>query len=64
MDQEVPYIIKKEDLLFVYDIRLHKRIVRTTGPKPLTTALSMRDNQFWLYQRLPSIEKVITEFSR
>ncbi|KMY50558.1 hypothetical protein [Peribacillus loiseleuriae] len=53
----------KEDLLFIYDVQLHKKIKRA-GYTYLTSAISLSDRRFWLYPRTPDIESIMTEHAQ
>lgn len=52
--------ITKKDLLFVYDVSVHRRFQRE-GFTLLSCAVSLADRRFWLYQRTPETEKVMKE---
>lgn len=53
-------IITKSDLLFVYDILLHRKLQRK-GCLLLSAAISLKDRPFWLYQRTIEALEVINE---
>lgn len=53
-------MITKRDLMFVYDVLLHRKIQRA-GHELLTSAISLADRKFWLYPRTPEIEQIMKE---
>jgi hypothetical protein len=52
--------ISKKNLLFVYDVLLHRKIQRA-GHELLTSAISLADRKFWLYPRSAEIEQIMKE---
>jgi hypothetical protein len=52
--------VTKKDLLFVYDVLLHRKIQRA-GHELLTSAISLAERKFWLYPRTPEIEQLMKE---
>ncbi|MDQ1003986.1 hypothetical protein QFZ28_004386 [Neobacillus niacini] len=52
--------VTKKDLLFVYDVLLHRKIQRA-GHELLTSAISLADRKFWLYPRTTEIEQIMKE---
>jgi hypothetical protein len=51
-------MIKKTDLLFVYDVQLHRKI-KQQGFEYLTSAISLADRRFWLYPRTSEILSIM-----
>ncbi|MFJ7682047.1 hypothetical protein [Peribacillus butanolivorans] len=56
-------MVKKEDLIFCYDIQLHRKIKRE-GYSYLTSAISLSDRKFWLYPRCIEIENIMKEHTK
>ncbi|MEH7084791.1 hypothetical protein V7139_18920 [Neobacillus drentensis] len=50
--------LTKKNLLFVYDVLLHKKIQRA-GHELLCSAISLADRRFWLYPRTTEIEHIM-----
>ncbi|MEH7548906.1 hypothetical protein [Neobacillus vireti] len=49
--------VSKKDLLFVYDVLLHKKIQRS-GYELLCSAISLAERKFWLYPRTPETNRL------
>ncbi|PEJ32281.1 hypothetical protein CN689_14220 [Peribacillus butanolivorans] len=56
-------MVKKEDLIFCYDLVLHRKIKRE-GYSYLTSAISLSDRKFWLYPRCIEIENIMKEHTQ
>jgi hypothetical protein len=52
--------ITKKDLLFVYDILLHRKLQRSQCDL-LCSAISLKDRPFWLYQRNAKTQQIMDE---
>lgn len=55
--------ITKQDLLFVYDVLLHRRLERA-GCECLAKAISMKDRPFWLYQRTDQSKQIMEVYAK
>lgn len=54
--------ITKQNLIFVYDVLLHKKIQKAGYANSLLcAAISLADRKFWLYPRTPKIEQIMKE---
>lgn len=56
-------MVKKEDLIFIYDVQLHRKI-KQKGYSYLTAAISLSERKFWLYPRCIEIENIMKEHSQ
>ncbi|MFS0763875.1 PH domain-containing protein [Peribacillus phoenicis] len=56
-------MVKKENLIFCYDVLLHRKIKRE-GYSYLLSAISLADRRFWLYPRCTEIENIMKEHTQ
>lgn len=56
-------MVKKEDLIFIYDVQLMRKIKRE-GHSYLLSAISLADRRLWLYPRCKEIENIMKEHTK
>ncbi|MFJ7680321.1 hypothetical protein ACIQXQ_20040 [Peribacillus sp. NPDC097198] len=56
-------MVTKNDLIFIYDAVLSKKI-KKDGYTFLLSAYSLSDRRFWVYPRIPEIEEIMKEHAQ